>query len=78
MTARQYRLALLDAHGEVIRGAQYMHLSERTPLPGDRIELPLGVFVVDEVVATFGGDTRSRLLHADDYGGTLVCKPAAS
>jgi hypothetical protein len=36
------------------------------------------VFVVDEVVATFGGDTRSRLLHADDYGGTLVCKPAAS
>jgi hypothetical protein len=36
------------------------------------------VFVVDEVVATLGGDTRSRLLLAGDYGGTLVCRPAAS
>lgn len=78
MTARQYRLALLDARGEVIPGAQYMFVPERTPSPGDRIELPLGVWIVDEVAAPFSGGERSRLLHADDYGGTLVCRPAAS
>jgi hypothetical protein len=78
VTARQYRLVLLDARGEVISRAQYMHVSEGTPSPGDRIELPHGVWVVDEVAATFGGDDRSRLLHADDYGGTLVCRPARS
>jgi hypothetical protein len=55
-----------------------MHVSERTLLPGDRIELPRGVWIVEEVVATFSGDDRSRLVDADDYGGTLICKLDAS
>jgi hypothetical protein len=78
MSKRQYRLVLLDERGEVISGAQYMHVSERTPLPGDRMELPGGVWIVEEVAATFSGDDRSRLVHADDYGGTLICKPEAN
>jgi hypothetical protein len=78
VTARQYRLALLEARGAVIPGAQYMFVSERTPSSGDRIELPLGIWIVDEVAAPFSGDERSRLLHADDYGSTLVRRPAAS
>ena len=68
MSKRQYRLVLLDERGEVISGAQYMHVSERTPLPGDRMELLGGVWIVEEVAATFSGDDRSRLVHADDYG----------
>jgi hypothetical protein len=76
MPKRQYRLVLHDEDGGVIEGAQYTHVSERTPLPGDRIDLPGGAWIVDEVVATFSGDTRSRLIEMDDYGGTLICKPA--
>jgi hypothetical protein len=77
MSKRQYRLALHDEHGAVIEGAQYAHVSERTPQPGDRIELPGGAWIVDEVVATFSGDERSRLVDMDGYGGTLICRPAA-
>jgi hypothetical protein len=73
---RQYRLALYDAHGKVIEGAQYMHVSEDTPTPGLRIDLPGGTWFVHEVVATWSEDTSSQLLGSDPhYGGTLVCRP---
>jgi len=73
---RQYRLALYDAHGKVIEGAQYMHVSEDTPTPGLRIDLPGGTWFVHEVVATWSADTSSQLLGSDPhYGGTLVCRP---
>ena len=76
MTDRQYRLALYDAQGSVIEGAQYTHVSETTPMPGRRIELPRGTWFVHEVVATWSDDPSSRLLGGDPhYGGTLICRP---
>jgi hypothetical protein len=52
-----------------------MHVSDETPTPGLRIDLLQGTWFVHEVTATYGGDGSSRLLHADDYGGALVCWP---
>lgn len=76
VSARQYRLALYDADGHVIEGAQYMHVSEGTPTPGLRIDLPQGTWFVHEVVATWSEDLSSRLVGSDPhYGGTLVCRP---
>jgi hypothetical protein len=75
MAARQYRLVLFDARGTLLQGAQYMHVSDEPPTPGLRIDLPQGTWFVHEVTATYGGDGSSRLLRADDYGGTLVCRP---
>jgi hypothetical protein len=74
VTLRQYRLALLDASGEPIPGAQFVHVSGETPMPGLRIDLPNGTWFVHEVTATYS-ERSSRLLHADDYGGTLICRP---
>jgi hypothetical protein len=53
-----------------------MYVSAETPTPGLRIDLPLGTWFVREVTATYSGDPSSRLLHADNYGGTLICRPA--
>jgi len=76
MNGRQYRLALYDAAGKVIEGARYMHVSEDTPTPGRRIDLPGGTWFVHEVVATWSEDRSSQLLGSDPhYGGTLVCRP---
>jgi hypothetical protein len=75
MDKRQYRLALYDADGKVIEGAQYMHVSEDTPTPGRQIDLPGGTWFVHEVVATSSEDKSSHLLGSDPhYGGTLVCR----
>lgn len=76
MTPRQYRIALYDGNGEVIENAQYMHVSEDTPVPGLQIDLPQGTWFVHEVVATWSED-RSSQLHGSDphYGGTLICRP---
>jgi hypothetical protein len=76
MAKRQYRLALHDERGDAIRSAQYTYVSEQTPLPGLRIDLPRGTWYVHEVVATWNGDPSSRLLAVDpSYGGTLICRP---
>ena len=76
MPERQYRLALYDVDGNVIEGAQYTRVSEETPIPGRRIDHPLGTWFVHEVVATWSGDPSSQLLGGDPhYGGTLVCRP---
>jgi hypothetical protein len=76
MDRRQYRLALYDADGKVIEGAQYMHVGEGTPTPGRQIDLPGGTWFVHEVVATWSEDKSSQLLGSDPhYGGTLVCRP---
>lgn len=76
MSQRQYRLALYDEDGELIRGAQYMHVSEETPTPGLRINLPRSTWFVHEVVATWSEDESSRLLGSEPhYGGTLICRP---
>jgi hypothetical protein len=73
---RQYRIALYDADGRVIQGAQYMHVGDETPTPGLRIDLPQGVWFVHEVVATWSEDPSSRLLGSDPhYGGTMICHP---
>jgi len=73
---RKYRLALYDAHGHVIEGAQYMHVSETTPTAGLQIDLPRGTWFVHEVVATWSEDRSSQLLGSDlHYGGTLICRP---
>lgn len=78
MALRQYRIALHDADGRVIEGAQYMHVSEETPAPGLRIDLPKGTWYVHEVVATWSGDPSSRLEGSEPhYGGTLICRPLA-
>jgi hypothetical protein len=77
MAARQYRLALYDREGAVIEGAEYMHISDETPTPGLRIDLPQGTWVVREVVATWSEDRTSHLDGSDPhYGGTLICHPA--
>jgi hypothetical protein len=53
-----------------------MHVSDETPTPGLRIDLPQGTWFVHEVVATWSEDTSSRLLGSDPhYGGTLICRP---
>jgi hypothetical protein len=76
--ARQYRLALYDADGRVIEGAQYTHVSDETPMPGLRIDLPQGIWFVHAVAATWSDDPSSRLLGSDPhYGGTLICHPNA-
>jgi hypothetical protein len=75
MAARQYRLVLFDARGTLLQGAQYMYVSDETATPGLQIDLPQGTWFVHEVTATYGGDCSSRLLRADDYGGTLICRP---
>ena len=76
VAGRQYRLALYDGDGHVIEGAQYMHVSEETPTPGLRIDLPAGTWFVHEVTATWSEDRSSRLLGSDPhYGGTLICRP---
>ena len=76
MPKRQYRIALYDKDGNVLDGAQYMHVSEGTPVPGLRIDLPQGAWFVHEVVATWSEDASSQLLGSDpDYGGTLICRP---
>lgn len=54
-----------------------MHVSEATPMPGLRIDLPQGAWLVHEVAATWSEDESWRLLGADGYGGTLTCHPAA-
>lgn len=75
MSRRQYRIALYDVHGEVIEGAEYMHVSEETPQPGLRIDLPQGSWFVHNVVATWSADPSSRLMGSDPhYGGTLICR----
>jgi hypothetical protein len=76
VSRRQYRIALYDRNGEVIEGAQYMHVSEQTPMRGLQIDLPQGTWFVHEVVATWSED-RSSQLHGSDphYGGTLICRP---
>jgi hypothetical protein len=77
VSGRSYRIALYDEHGEVIKGAQYTHVSEETPARGLRIDLPLGTWFVHEVVATWSEDTSSQLLGINPhYGGTLICHPA--
>ena len=76
MSRRQYRLALYDADGHVISGAQHMHVSDETPMPGLRIDLPQGTWFAHEVAATWSEDQSSRLLGSDPhYGGTLICRP---
>lgn len=77
MSSRQYRIALYDERGDVIEGAQYMHVSKAMPMRGLRIDLPQGTWFVHEVVATWSDDRRSQLLGSDPhYGGTLICRPA--
>ena len=79
IVARQYRIALYDAAGRVIEGAQYMHVGDETPTPGLAVDLPQGTWYVHEVVATWSADTSSRLLGSDPhYGGTLICRPHPS
>jgi hypothetical protein len=46
---RQYGIALYDADGDVIEGAQYVHASDEPPTPGLRIDLPQGTWFVHEV-----------------------------
>jgi hypothetical protein len=76
MSPRQYRIALYDEQGEVIQGAQYMHVSEETPTRGLRIDLPQGTWFVHEVVATWSEDEASQLRGSNPhYGGTLICRP---
>lgn len=76
MSRRQYRIALYDWNGEVIEGAQYMHVSEATPMRGLQLDLPQGPWFVHEVVATWSEDRSSQLLGSDPhYGGTLICRP---
>jgi len=76
MTPRQYRIALYDADGRVIEGAQFTHVSDETPVPGLRVDLPQGTWFVHEVVATWSGDSSSRFVGGDPhYGGTLICRP---
>ena len=59
-----------------MEGARYMHVSDETPAPGLRIDLPQGAWFVHEVVATWSGDPSSQLLGSDPhYGGTLICHP---
>jgi len=70
-----YRLVLLDGEGGPLRGARYVHVSDRTPALGDRIELPLGTWVVAAVEATWSGDEGVQLFEVSDYGGTLMCEP---
>ncbi len=41
VAGRQYRLALYDGNGHVIEGAQYMHVSEETPLALDTARVHL-------------------------------------
>lgn len=77
MSRRQYRLALYDDEGEVIPGADFMHVSDETPTPGLRVDLPNGTWFVHEVVATWSENSSSRLVGSDPhYGGTLICRPA--
>ena len=76
MSRRQYRIALYDVNGDVIEGAEYMHVSDETPTPGLRIDVPRGTWFVHEVVATWSQDKSSGLVGSDPhYGGTLVCRP---
>jgi hypothetical protein len=76
VSQRQYRIALYDVRGEVIEGAEYMHVSEETPQPGLRIDLPQGIWFVHDVVATWSADPSSRLMGSNPhYGGTLICRP---
>jgi hypothetical protein len=76
VSRRQYRLALYDGNGEVIEGAQYMHVSEETPTRGLPINLPQGTWFVHDVVATWSEDRSSQLRGSDPhYGGTLICRP---
>jgi hypothetical protein len=42
VSRRRYRIALYDGNGDVIEGAQYMHVSEETPTRGLPIDLPQG------------------------------------
>jgi hypothetical protein len=78
VVARQYRIALYDAGGRVIEGAQYTLVSDDTPTPGLRIDLPLGTWFVHDVAATWNDDPSSRLIGSDPhYGGTLICYPSA-
>jgi len=75
VSARQYRIALYDQYGGLIKGAQYAHVSEGTPAPGLPI-LPKGTWFVHDVVATWSEDRSSQLLGTDPhYGGTLICRP---
>jgi hypothetical protein len=77
VSARQYRVALCGESGQVIEGAEYMHVGEETPTRGLRIDLPQGTWFVQEVVATRSEDKSSRLLGGDPhYGGTLICRPS--
>jgi hypothetical protein len=76
VSRRQYRLALYDGNGEVLRGARYMHVSKETPTPGLRIDLPQGTWFVHEVVAMWSEDESSQLLGGEPHvGGTLICRP---
>jgi hypothetical protein len=76
VSRRQYRIDLYDRNGEVIEGAQYMHVSEETPTHGLPIDLPQGTWFVHEAAATWSEDWSSHLLGSDPrYGGTLICRP---
>jgi hypothetical protein len=78
VSRRQYRIAIYGGNGDVIEGAQYMHLSEETPTRGLPIDLPQGKWFVHEVVATWSEDRSSQLDGSDPhYGGTLICRPDA-
>jgi hypothetical protein len=60
----------------VIERAEYMHVSEETPTPGLRIDLPQGTWFFHEVVATWSEDKSSQLLGSEPHhGGTLICHP---
>jgi hypothetical protein len=76
VSRRQYRVALYNEQGGVIERAEYMHVSEETPTPGLRIDLPQGTWFDHEVVATWSEDKSSQLLGSEPhYGGTLICHP---
>ncbi len=76
MARSQYRLALYDAHGLLIRGTAYTHVSDETPTPGLRIDLPQGTWYVREVVAKWDEDDSCRLVSASPpVVGALICHP---
>jgi hypothetical protein len=75
MPRSQYRIALYDERGQVIRGAAYTHVTEETPTAGLQINLPRGTWFVHEVVAEWDEDPSSRLLGGNPpVVGTLICR----
>lgn len=76
MPRSQYRIALYDGRGQMIRGTAYTHVTEETPTAGLQIDLPQGTWFVHEVVAEWDEDPSSRLLGGNPpMVGTLICRP---